>query len=138
MTMIPIVDEQGNQIPNARIDPAILQFVMTAAQTNQILRLRKLQEAQIPTGLRSMKRGLTTEYTEIALDNPWISFSMINDGPDSISVEVNELDNNETEIKINETFNLDMKAPKIKKLYLKSISGTAAVRIYGKEGKNNV
>ena len=129
---IKIVDE-GKQV----VRPDILQFLMQAAQVSQLVKLRKLEESKIPTGTKSLPNALTisTTITRVKLSPPWISFSLVNDGPDRIKCEVNKEENilDATYINKNASYNLNMEYPVIHTIYLQAEpEGTASVRIKGK------
>ncbi len=109
---------------------------------SEIAEQNRLMRLQIPRGEQSYPKHLTTDTNRFDLDVPWTGFSLINDGPDSIKLGINMdgqhdmVDN--VEIKQNETYNLDMKAPIIRRLYLSAINTTADVRIHAKEGYREV
>ena len=132
------VIENGVPVSQERIDPAIAQFIMAAAQTAQLVKLRKLEESKIPTGLKPLKRTVTDSIMKLVLYPPWISFSMVNDGAGAVTIWANDEEDPlvESMVTSGESYDCNMNYPVIKAIYLKSASGTtAAVRIYGKEGR---
>ena len=137
---IPQVEviENGVPVPQERIDPNVASFIMAAAQTAQLVKLRKLEESKIPIGIKPLKITVTDTIMKIPLSPPWISFSITNDGTDGITVWVNDETDPLVEGMVagGETYNNNMDYPVIRSLYLKSEAGTSnAVRIYGKEGR---
>lgn len=103
-----------------------------------IERLKELEESKIPTGTRPLKRTVTDSIMKVSLGTPWISFTLINDGSDALTVWVNSEEDPlvESMIENGETYNLDLTYPVIYTLYLKAESGgSASVRIIGVEGK---
>lgn len=134
----PQITVNGEPVSEDRIDPAVAQFVMQAAQTAQLVKLRKLEESKVPTGTKPISRTIPDTVTKFSLYPPWISFSLINDGAGDISVWVNDEGDPLTPSMVlsGESFSLDMTYPVIKELYLKAASGTtAAVRIFAVEGQ---
>ena len=132
---VEVIDD-GKPVPQERVNPSVMQFIMQAAATVQLVKLRKLEESKIPTRVIPLSMTITTRTTKLVLGPPWISFSLINDGPGALTVWVND----ESEptasgmIVAGESYNCDMTYPVIKTLYMKSAS-TSSVRIFGKEGK---
>lgn len=139
---IPEVEiiQDGRTVSQERMDPAIMQFLMQASATAQLVKLRKLEESKVPIGVKSIKSLVGITGMTILANPPWISFSLINDGPGAITVWINDekepLSNDM--IASDETYNLDMGYPIIHTLHVKSYDGTSSiVRIYGKEGKSS-
>ena len=129
------VIQDGKVMPNARIDPAVANFIFQAAQVSQAVRMRKIEESKIPVGMKSIKKTITTEVTEIPLCPPWISFSLINDGTGSITVWVNEMDGiADNVVEIDDSFSIDMTYPVINRIYIVS-SSSSVVRLIGKVGR---
>lgn len=140
--IIPEVEiiEDGKPVPPKTIDPSVIQFIMTAAQTAQLVRLRKLEESKVPIGIKSYKWTVTNTVSEIDLGQPWISFSLINDGAGSVCVRVNNQEGplkDEAEINSGESYDIDFDYPIITKILLvtKVAGTTATVRVYAEEGK---
>ena len=138
--VIPKVEiiENGKPISQDRIDPAVAQFIMAAAQTAQLVKLRKLEESKVPIGVKPLKRTVTDTIMKLILYPPWISFSLINDGAGAVTCWINDESDPFTESMVanGESYNCNMDYPVIRGIYLKAASGTtAAVRIYGKEGR---
>ncbi len=91
---------------------------------------------QIPKGIiEPYTVTATTESTIVkqAQDKHWFSICVINDGPDSCYVVVNTEASSTTPHRIdaNGSFEVDMRAPKIKDLLVYCESGTASLRIRG-------
>ena len=120
------------------IDPAVMQFIMQASATAQLVKLRKLEESKVPVGVKPLKLTIPDTRTQVRLGRPWISFSLINDGAGALTVWVNDEGDPlvESMIASGETYKCDFEYPTITTLYLKAAPGTSAsVRLYGKEGK---
>lgn len=137
---IPNVEivENGKPISQERMDPAVVQFIMQAAATAQLVKLRKLEESKIPTGASTYEWTITTTPMEIKLDRPWISFALINDGSGDIKMRINTQEGDisrETTVKNGGSIDWDFDFPIITKLFLVAVSGTATVRVYAEEGK---
>lgn len=123
-----------------QIRPDVMAFLMQAAAAAQLVKLRKLEEFKIPLG--SFSIGLTVSAkTHIRLTDPLISFSLINDGPNSVYFEFTT---SWSEIPVPrdaailslETFSVDAKYPVIESIILDVVAATtAAVRIRGKTGR---
>jgi len=114
-----------------------MSFLMQAAQVGQLNRLRRLEESKVPTGEAS--RGLTvTQATQVYFQQPLISFTLLNDGPDDLFVEINRSDQIErtSPISNGESYGFDATYPIIQYLTLSVADGeSAAVRIRGKTGQ---
>ena len=132
---LPIVIEDGKPVSAERMDPSVMQFIMQAAATAQLVKLRKIEESKIPIGVLSILKAVATQTTEIVLGPPWISFSMINDGPGAVSVWINDRGepSSPSMIANGESYSCDMTYPIIGIIKMKSAS-TSTVRIFGKEG----
>lgn len=130
--LIPKVTEDGED----RIRPDVMAFLMQAAQASHLARLRDLETSKIPTGQYAFGQTIT-ELTALLLPQPIISFSVINDGPDSVYVEFNgRTPSRFAPVLVNETFNFNAVYPVIKSLVLDVVSGaSAAVRIRAKVGR---
>jgi len=138
--IVPKVEvvENGQVMPNARVDPNVASFIMQAAQAAQLVRLRKLQEAQIPVTVKPRKYTVGDTVTEIKLNPPWISFSLINATTAAITCWINDPNDpmQEGMIEEGELYSVDLQWPKIHSVYIKAVAGgSSVVRIYGKEGK---
>ncbi len=119
-------------------DLAVMQYLAQETSALQLLKLRKLEESKIPTGVKPIKMTIPDTVTKVQLGVPWISFSLINNGTGAVTCWVNDESDPLTESMIanGKTYSVDMTYPVIKAIYLKAASGTtAAVRIYGKEGR---
>ena len=133
---MPVVKGDGEE----RMNPAVLSFIMQASMAAQMAKMRMLEESKVPTGSKSFKLTVTDSITELSvgLVEPWISFSLVNDGPSGVYVEVNEPGKLLDKVPVNsgETETVDMRYPIINIVYLQAESGgTAAVRIKAKTGK---
>lgn len=101
-------------------------------------RIKELEESKVPTGTKPLRLTVTDTIKVVKLGVPWISFTLINNGSDALTVWVNSEEDPLVESMIDngETYNLDMTYPVIHTLYLKAESGgSATVRIIGLEGR---
>ena len=138
--MIPQIEviENGKPVSQERIDPNVAAFIMAAASTAQLVKIRKLEESKVPVKTIPLKYTVTDTTMRLRLSPPWISLSLINDGDGAVTIWVND----ESEpaatdmIASGLSYNLDFTYPVIKTIYLKAAIGTTAtVKIYGTEGK---
>lgn len=134
----PQITVDGKPTSQDRIDPSVAMFIMQAAQTSQLVRMRKLEESKVPVGLKVIRRTVTDAATKFDVYPHWISFSLINDGEGSLTVWVND----ESEplvdgmVSSDEKLDINMDYPVIRSISMKASSGTTcAVRIYGKVGR---
>jgi hypothetical protein len=133
------VIEGGRRVPNPRIDPSVMTFILQASQLAQITRIRKYFEDRTPHGLiqtwgmdSNNPLTVTDELKEIKFDYPAQSLSLINDGDYTVYVWVNSLIRPKSAVKSGETFNLDFELHKINYLYLQCEQGeSTSVRIVG-------
>ena len=132
------VIENGVPVLQERIDPAVAQFIMAAASTAQLVKLRKLEESKVPIGIKPIKRTVTDSIMKLPLYPPWISFSLINGSGGALSVWINDEADPLADdmIAASETYSFNAEYAIIHTLYLKAESGGSTdVRIFGKEGK---
>ena len=137
---VEVIDQNGVPVSQERMDPSVVQFIFAAASLSQLVKMRKLEESKVPIAVKPLRRTVTDSVMEIKLDQPWISFSMINDGAGAVTAWVNDKnDPLETSmVASGETYSCNMDFPVIWAVYLKANTGTtAAVRIYGKVGRQN-
>ncbi len=135
---LPEIIQDGQKISSERIDPNVMQLIFQAAQTAQMVKLRKLEESKIPLGLLSKSYVATEEVKVIDLDPPWISFVLRNVGPGDVVIRLNELEGDistEAPISSGSDFSIDHEYPIIKKIYIATTSGSAVVRLFGEQGK---
>jgi len=134
------VADQGMQVFDEGrrvVRPDIVQFLAQAAQTAQLVKMRKLEESKIPTGTDSVAFTVTTLPVVYKPGFLWISFVLVNDGPDSLYLAVNdqkELFKN-TPLNITESYTYTGVYPIVERLYLQSVTTTAAIRIQAKRGE---
>ena len=129
------VVEDGKQVANPRIDPAPMSFLMQAAQLGQLVKIRKYFQDRTPNGLIQRFNPLVTDQpTEIKVDYPAQSFSLHNDGPDTVTVWVITRLRPEATVNQFETMNVSYETHVIKHFYLQCApTQTAAVRIVAKD-----
>lgn len=95
----------------------------------------ELEVARMPEIFRNYAVAVTgalTQIRDISVYNlPWISFIIVNDGPNSVYVDINERRKNQSPIKINESMRYSTGSSNIYTVYLQCNTGnTANVRIY--------
>jgi len=136
--IIPDIVIDGVPSSQERMDPAVMQFLMQASATANLVKLRKLEESKVPVRTVELRRIIGPITSRIYLNAPWISFSLINDGAGALTVWVND----ENDPMVNGmilnggNYNCDFKYAVIEVIYMRAAPGTtAAVRIYGKEGR---
>jgi len=131
------VIEGGRRVSKPRIDPSVMTFIMQASQLAQITKIRKYFEDRTPRGLiqtwgmdSNNPLTITDELKEIKFDYPAQSFSLVNDGDNTVYVWVNSMMRPKSAVKSGETFNLDFELHKINYLYLQCENGqSTSVRI---------
>ena len=98
----------------------------------------------IPDLVRKYTFSVTDQVLELNEDNvptlPWISMVLYNDGGSPVFIYVNEMDSqytklpgvvSETPLAVNDSFAIDFRSSKIKKLYLVCDNGgTSSIRIF--------
>lgn len=138
--IIPKVEivENGKVVSQERVDPNVANFIFQAVQTAQLVKMRKLEESKIPTGAPSFEWEITTTIKRVDLANPWISFSLHNDGPGNVKIRINTLGGDmsyETTVDSGEVLTRDFEYPIVTRLYLVTESSTATVRVHAEEGR---
>lgn len=132
---IKVVGSDGEE----RVRPDVIQFVTSLSQLTQMVKMRKMEESKIPSGLKSMQLTITDSlFTLDGIVPNWISFSIYNAGNGDVYMRVNDLEGsifNEAPIPKFETIRVNLGYPVIHRLYLQSSTGTTAtVRIHAEEG----
>lgn len=107
---------------------------------DRIARLEEQFSSTIPSG-----RFVSREYTVVANKPveikredektlPWMSFTLFNDGKGEIYVQINErIARTKASLVMGDSIDVDMKSPKIDRVYLSCPLGTATVRIYARK-----
>lgn len=137
---IEVIDDAGKPVSQERVSPSVMQFIMQAAATAQLVKMRKIEESKIPIGAPSYEWTITDTIKEVQIANPWISFYLINDGPGNIKIRINLLEGDisgETTVNVGETLARDFEYPVMNKLFIvvKTPGTTAAVRLFAEEGR---
>lgn len=101
--------------------------------------LLEVQLAGIPEVVRQYEQSVTDAVTQLDATSistmPWITFTLYNDGPDPVYVQVNEQRALKAPLRANEQIKYNMKHSAIRRVYLQCVTGgTADVRIFA-EGK---
>jgi hypothetical protein len=113
--------------------------VLTAALLDEIAerlcRLEELAKAEVPEGIVEPieKYTITETRTPFRPLKPWFSISIINDGPSDVFCIVNtEKSFEEHRILLHETYNIDMRRPKVTDALMWCNHGeTSNVRVVG-------
>ncbi len=98
-----------------------MSFLMQAAGTHQLVKIRKLEETKVPTGVYSLNLAITDKEYKLTLERPWISFSLWNKkGSSPVRMAVNDprdLDKDDIDpLDANEKVEVDMKYPVIREI----------------------
>ena len=113
--------------------------VLTVALLDEIAerlcRLEELAKAEVPEGIVEPieKYTITETRTPFRPLKPWFSISIINDGPSDVFCIVNtEKSFEEHRILVHETYNIDMRRPKVTDALMWCSHGeTSNVRVVG-------
>ena len=130
--------ENGKPVSQERIDPNVANFIFQSVQTAQAAKMRKLEESKRVVRISSYGWSLTTDTMTFDITNPWISFSLINDGTGNVKMKMNSLEgeiSDESTIDSGEEVHFDFVYPYVTKLFLTTESGTATVRVRAAEGR---
>lgn len=132
---MPEIVENGQRVTNPRIDPGVMSFLMQASQLSQIVKIRKYFDDRTSHGLiQTYDVTVTDELKEIKVDYPAQSFSLFNDGADTVDVWVNDLGRPKRSVKSKESLNLNYETHTVNYLYLQCAAGeSASVRIVAKD-----
>jgi len=114
---------------------SFMQFLMIASMNAQLVKIRKYFDDRRPNGLIQRFNPLVTDQlTVITVDYPAQSFSLHNDGPDTVTAWVNTRLRPEFTVNNGETINVNYETHVIKHFYLQCApTQTAAVRIVTKD-----
>jgi len=134
---IKVVGTDGEE----RVRPDVIQFVTSLSQLAQMVRMRKLEESKIPSGLKSMQLTVTDQLYTLNMYPYWIAFTLQNaDTGGGVFFKINELEGDITEeapLDRYESIRIDFDYPIIYRLYLQSMPGTTSyVRIYAELGQS--
>ena len=126
--------------PSEIVDPKVLEFIFQASQTAALNKMRRLEESKVPAGTDSAAFTVPASgIMKYSLHRPWISFSLVNNGPNSIYAAVNNEDEllKTSSISSGDTFQYDGTYPTMWTLFLKTATatGAAGVVIRAKVGK---
>lgn len=138
-----VVDETGEKITGPQLE-TVTSLVTQMAQLAQLARIRRTlekQEAQmekVPVG-RMRPYALTIEGSDIwrmevkspkYVGRPCNSATVLNNGPDSVFVCLNDIRDGFQEVLSGESLDFDFRSPKIERFFFKSTAGgTANLRI---------
>lgn len=135
------VVENGKSVTNPRIDPAVMSFIMQASQLAQIVKIRKYFDDKTSHGLvqtwgmdTANPLTITDVLKEIKVDFPAQSFSLINDGPNTVYVWVNTTERPKVTVKSGAKFEPNYETHKIKYIYLQcAIGESTGIRMVAKD-----
>ena len=118
-----------------QLSPEIVNLALLDEIAGRLLEIKKfMQEEQAFGAVEAIEKfTITSQKNHLTRIKPWMSVTLINDGPNSVFAIVNtEKSFDEHEVMSGETVTVDMHRPIIKDLLLWCRTGeTAAVRIVG-------
>jgi len=115
-----------------KIPPEVLAAVTLDDIAVAITELLALTQRQIPKGQTPfMPLTVTTTLRELSLTPPWLSVKIINDGPETVFVNVNDPDGNAIPINNGDVIDLDFGWPVVRLLFFVTETDTAALRLIG-------
>lgn len=127
---------------NTITPPPLPPFLATSAETVPVATGVVTRTATGPTEnavgrLRQYSYSVSDSRTKQEIRDttgPWISFSVLNDGPGDVEIFINDANEGKpVTAKNGETINIDFKKPVVNKLYVRLLSGASSTgRIYGK------
>ena len=136
-TVIPqVFDDEGRRV----VRPDVLNFVILSSIAAHTAKTSKAAQALHDhakdlegEGLtRRLDLSISDNLEKLYLPEKWQSFTLTNDGANTVKVWVNSLYTQDITVKAFEALNYDTKTHKIKKLYLQCSSGeSASIRITG-------
>jgi len=114
---------------------SFMSFLMQASQLAQLTKIRKYFDDRTSIGgIQRFNPLVTDQLAVINVDYPAQSFSLHNDGPDTVTVWVNTRLRPEATVDNGETINVGFETHVIKHFYLQcDPTQTAAVRIVAKD-----
>ena len=117
-----------------RINPSVMTMLAQLAQLGHLNRLRQCEEAKVPLRSRAYTATIT-ERSRVSFPNPLINFALLNDGPNTVQVAVNDVDQIQHEIKAGEFWEFNAGYAVIEDLWFQVVEGeSATVRVRGTEG----
>jgi hypothetical protein len=118
-----------------KVRPEVLTAALLDEIAERLCRLEELAKAEVPEGIVEPieKYTITETRTPFRPLKPWFSISIINDGPSDVFCIVNtEKSFEEHRIAVGETYNIDMRRPKVTDALMWCNHGeTASVRVVG-------
>lgn len=132
-----MLEGNGNKgpAPGAEVvDPAMAGFIQQDEMLRELIAIRRIAELQIPKGkvaskVFSITSGGIDSISD--LDSPWFGVTITNDGPGTVTYQVNN--SQQIEIRSGETRNIDMGFPVLHYFIFRAASGvTASGRLDGR------
>ena len=124
-----------------RMDPRVMSLITSLGQLAQQNRIRKLEESKIPETTYSVTLAIITELEYIVYP-PWISFSLINDGPGTLFLHVNgnkPRSPNQAPVLVGGRLDIDFKYPVINKIYFQCVTVLpVSIRLTAMVGKASI
>jgi len=118
-----------------KVRPEVLQAAILDEIAERLCRLEELAKAEVPEGIVEPieKYTITETRTPFRPLKPWFSISIINDGPSDVFCIINtEKSFEEHRILLHETYNIDMRRPKVTNALMWCNHGeTSNVRVVG-------
>ena len=123
------------EMQKKQLNPEIVNLALLDEIAGRLLEILKIQKEEQAFGAVEAieKFTITSQKNHLTRIKPWMSVTIINDGPNSVFAIVNtEKSFDEHEVQNGETATIDMHRPIIKDLLLWCHTGeTAVVRIVG-------
>lgn len=135
--MIKLVEHKvsGLSDQQKRLDPAVLNLALQDEIADRLFKIQTLLESQVPKGAVEPIESLliTSVVRPVVPLKPWFSVDIVNDGPNSVFVLINPEPSYEYhEVRLNETYRVDMHNGLIKTILFKCNTGqTASIRLVG-------
>ena len=121
-----VVDSSGNPASIDNYD-GFLQFLMQAAANANLLKIRRLAEDQESEGfVTGYDIIVTGTVSEVILDSPSQSLSLINTSVPPVTVWINYRGIAPRVVRQNVTLNIDFHSHKLRKIFLQCTPGTTA------------
>ncbi len=118
----------------AKVSPEVLQLIYQDEIAGKIGDLLDLIKSERPQGLTPQHQLTIMTYLEFMCSPPWFAFTLFNDGPDPVYMNVNRVTPiNPVTPPLNkgESLTVDMKTAKIEKLFFQTVAGqTANIRLF--------
>lgn len=127
---------QVTEIGRERLDPSVLAAITLDDIAVGIRKLLEVTERQLPKGETPFIEftdadPITAQRREVALDPPWFSLEIANDSDVELLVQVNNGAADPLRIRSGEAPKFDFDLPAIHTVFLRTVSSSARVRLFG-------